>query len=199
MFFCKLSSDSWNKVPQKERDRMGLNYEDDGEFWMEFNDFLYYFDEISICRIINTSVLSIRKTWAESTLFSKWSLPTRAGGCVNYRDTFCDNPQFLFEINHDDDKPDEVLINLDQLSRRADGKPNLTIGFFIMKVEDNRVYRLHDIQQKVASSTFVNSRSIFLRQKMTNGRYIIIPSTFEPNIEGKFMLRVYSDETNNLK
>lgn len=26
-------SDSWNRVPQKERDRMGLNYEDDGEFW----------------------------------------------------------------------------------------------------------------------------------------------------------------------
>lgn len=166
---------------------------------MEFNDFLYYFDEMSICRIMNTSIISIRKTWHESALFSKWSLPNRAGGCVNYRETFCNNPQFMFEINHDDDKPDEVLINLDQLSRRAVGKPNLTIGLFVMRVEDNRTYRLHDIKQKVASSTYVNSRSIFLRQKMPNGRYVVIPSTYEPNIEGRFMLRVYSDENHNLK
>lgn len=192
-------SEHWNKVPKSEREKMGLNYDDDGEFWMEFNDFLYYFDEVSICRIMNTSILSIRKTWAESEIHSQWSLPNRAGGCVNYRDSFCDNPQFSFQINHDDEKPDEILINLDQLSRRAIGKKNLTIGFFVMRVEDNRKYRLHDLKPKVCSSSYINSRSVFLRQKLPNGRYVVIPSTYEPNIEGKFLLRVYTDENNNLK
>lgn len=166
---------------------------------MEFSDFLHYFDEVSICRTINTSLLSIRKTWSESEVFGRWSLPNRAGGCVNFKGTFCDNPQYLFEIVHDPEKEDEILINLDQRSLRSLGKSNLTIGFMIMKVEDNRKYRLHQPKQKTASSTFINSRSVFLRQSLPNGRYIIIPTTFDPAIESEFLLRIYSDESNNLR
>ena len=166
---------------------------------MEFNDFLYYFDEVSICRIINTSLLSIRKSWSESMVYSEWSTPKRAGGCVNYLGTFCENPQFVFNIkNNEPDKTEEVLINLDQLSRRSVGKDNLTIGLFIMRVEDNRKYRLHGVKPKVVSSTFVNSRSVFLRHKFANGRYVCIPSTYEPQLIGRFLLRIYSDENNEL-
>ena len=166
---------------------------------MEFSDFLYYFDEVSICRVINTSVLSLRKTWSESIVYGKWSRPNRAGGCVNFKGTFTDNPQYMFEIKHDSDKPDEILINLDQTSLRCLGKNNHTIGFMIMKVEENRKYRIHKAKPKTASSTFINSRSVFLRQTLSNGRYIIIPSTYDPQIEGDFLLRIYSDESNNLK
>ena len=166
---------------------------------MELNDFLYYFDEVSICRVINTSLLTIRKTWSESVVNGDWNIPNRAGGCINFKGTFCDNPQFLFEIYHDSDKPDDVLINLDQISLRNLGESNLTIGFMIMKVEDNRKYRLHQPKPSIASSSFINSRSVFLRQKLQNGRYVVIPSTFEPQIEGKFLLRVYSDENNFLR
>ena len=27
-------SEEWNKVPKKERDKLGLKIEDDGEFWL---------------------------------------------------------------------------------------------------------------------------------------------------------------------
>jgi len=166
---------------------------------MEFCDFLNYFDEVSICRVINTSLISLRKTWAESIVYGKWCLPDRAGGCINFKGTFTDNPQYLFEIDHDSEKPDEILINLDQVSLRSSGRSNHTIGFMIMKVEQNRKYRLHKPKPKTASCTFINSRSVFLRQRLNNGRYIIIPSTFDPQIEGEFLLRIYSDESNNLK
>ncbi len=96
---------------------------------MEFLDFLSYFDEVSICRTINTALFSIRKTWCEGIQQGKWTLePFRAGGCINNFSTFCENPQFLFEIDHNSDKPDEVLINLDQVSLRCIGRENLTIG-----------------------------------------------------------------------
>ncbi len=68
-----------------------------------------------------------------------------------------------------------------------------------MRVEDNRKYRLHDLKQKVASTTYTNSRSIFLRQRLPNGRYVVIPSTFDPDLEGRFLLRVYTDENNSLR
>jgi calpain-5 len=126
-------------------------------------------------------------------------MPDRAGGCINNRNTFCFNPQFIFEIDTGDEKLDDVLINLDQMSMRSIGKENLTIGFFVMRVEDNRKYRIHQPKPKAASSTYINARSVFLRQKLSNGRYIIIPSTFDPNIEGEFLLRVYTDNSNYLK
>ena len=166
---------------------------------MEFCDFLNYFDEVSVCRVINTSLISLRKTWAESIVYGKWCLPDRAGGCINFKGTFTDNPQYLFEIDHDSEKPDEILINLDQVSLRSSGRSNHTIGFMIMKVEDNRKYRLHQSKPKTVSSTFIDARSVFLRHRLNNGRYIIIPSTFDPQIEGEFLLRVYSDENNNFK
>lgn len=166
---------------------------------MEFSDFLRFFNEVSICRTINTSVLTIRKTWSEGLLFGKWTNPDRAGGCVNFRETFCHNPQYLFEINSNSDKPDEILINLDQLSLRFLGKENLTMGFFIMRVEDNRKYRLHKPKPRTVSSTYINTRSVFLRNKLPNGRYVLVPSTFDPNIQGQFLLRIYSDNSSNLK
>ena len=143
--------------------------------------------------------MTIRKTWCESLVFGNWSTPNRAGGCVNFRETFCSNPQYLFDLNTDSDKPDEVLINLDQLGQRFLGNDNLTIGFFVMRVEDNRKYRLHKPKPKEASSTYINTRSVFARVKLMTGRYIIIPSTFDPNINGKFMLRIYTDNSINLK
>lgn len=166
---------------------------------MEFTDFLRYFNEISICRTINTSLLTIRKTWCESLVFGEWSSPDRAGGCVNYRNTFCSNPQYLFELtNNDSEKLDEILINLDQLGQRFLGKENLTIGFFVMRVEDNRKYRVHKAKPRTTSSSYINMRSVFLRTKLTSGRYVIIPSTFDPNFFGKYMLRIYSDSSINL-
>ncbi len=177
---------------------MGLNFDDDGEFWMEFGDFLRYFNEINICRNINTSVFSLRKTWSEGFARGKWLPPDRAGGCVNYRESFCSNPQYMFEIRSKTGS-DEVLFNLDQLSRRNLGKDNLSIGFSVIRVEDNRRYRIHKLKSLSVSSTFVNSRSVFLREKIKNGKYIIIPSTYEPGKDGVFLLRMYSDESNNLR
>lgn len=64
------------------------------------------------------------------------------------------------------------------------------------KVELNRKYRMHDIitQQNVAASTYINARTVFMRKVLHKGRYVIIPSTFQPDILGEFMLRVYTDK-----
>ena len=41
--------------------------------------------------------------------------------------------------------------------------------------------------------TFINRRSNFGRFKLGHGRYVIIPSTFEPNQERQFLLRFFSE------
>ena len=68
-----------------------------------------------------------------------------------------------------------------------------------MRVEDNRKYRLHQPKAKSASSTYINRRSVFLRCELPNGRYICIPSTYDKGVEGLFLLRIYTDDSNNLR
>uniref|UniRef100_A0A667Y5S8 Calpain 5 n=1 Tax=Myripristis murdjan TaxID=586833 RepID=A0A667Y5S8_9TELE len=193
------SSEEWQKVSERERENIGVTVQDDGEFWMTFDDFIANFTDLILCRLINTSYLSFHKTWEEAVMRGAWRrndnpLLSRAGGCTNNRQTFLQNPQYVFDVK----KPeDEALICLQQRDRRAtlrDGRgENLAIGFEIHRVELNRTYRMHVTQQKVGGSIYINSRCVFLRIDLKEGRYVIIPTTFDPYLEGDFLLRIFTD------
>ncbi|KTG31088.1 hypothetical protein cypCar_00027977 [Cyprinus carpio] len=104
---------------------------------MDFEDFCKYFTDLILCRMINTSYLSIHKTWEEEVMRGSWCrhddpLRNRSGGCINHKATFLQNPQYVFDVT----KPeDEVLICLQQQDKRAkDGKgENVVIGFDIQR------------------------------------------------------------------
>uniref|UniRef100_A0A673C728 Calpain catalytic domain-containing protein n=1 Tax=Sphaeramia orbicularis TaxID=375764 RepID=A0A673C728_9TELE len=193
------SSEEWKKVSKSEREKIGVTVQDDGEFWMTFDDFVSNFTDLILCRLINTSYLSFHKTWEEAVMRGSWRrhddpLQNRAGGCSNNKHSFLQNPQYVFDVK----KPeDEVLICLQQKDRRASLRhgrgENLAIGFDIHRVELNRTFRMHTPQQKVGGSIYINSRSVFLRVDLMEGRYVIIPTTFDPGLEGDFLLRVFTD------
>ncbi len=61
------------------------------------------------------------------------------------------------------------------------------------QVEENRKFRCHTIQEKAASGVFTNRRSVFDRFTLNAGRYVIVPSTFDPGQEREFLLRVFSE------
>ncbi|XP_078103187.1 calpain-5a [Sander vitreus] len=199
------SSEEWKKVSKSEREKIGVTVQDDGEFWMTFDDFIANFTDLILCRLINTSYLSFHKIWEEAVMRGSWRrhddpLLNRAGGCSNNKHTFLQNPQFVFDVK----KPeDEVLICLQQKDRRAtlrEGRgENLAIGFDIHRVELNRTYRMHVTQQKVGGSVFINSRSVFKRIELKEGRYVIIPTTFDPGLEGEFLLRIFTDVPSDCK
>uniref|UniRef100_A0A8C7PY77 Calpain 6 n=1 Tax=Oncorhynchus mykiss TaxID=8022 RepID=A0A8C7PY77_ONCMY len=195
------SSAEWERVGSMERDKLGITVENDGEFWMAFTDWCKYFTDADVCHLINTSLLTIHKTWHEVVHFGSWTkhsepLHNRCGGCMNYKQTFLQNPQYLFDMTKE---MDEVLISLQQrdmkIHRRIGQGENLTLGFAVFKVELNRKYRMHNIitQTNVQTSKYINARTVFMRVTLPKGRYIIIPSTLKPEILGEFMLRVYTD------
>nr|XP_023698610.1 calpain-5-like [Paramormyrops kingsleyae] len=195
------SSEEWRKVGEADREALGITVADDGEFWMQFDDWCTHFSDVDMCRLINTSLLSFHKTWSEVVLFGSWvrhaeALKNRCGGCMNHRQTFLQNPQYIFDVVKEED---DVLISLQQrdtkVHRPAGEGDNLTIGFAVFKVELNREYRIHNIitQQSVAASTYINSRTVFMRKTLPKGRYVVIPSTFRPGVLGEFMLRIFTD------
>ncbi|KAM9310995.1 calpain-5-like [Gastrophryne carolinensis] len=198
-------SEEWKKVSQRERKKLGVTVDDDGEFWMSWDDFCTHFTDLTLCRRVNTHLLSFHKTWKEESVYSAWKqhpepLKDRSGGCPNNKATYLHNPQFCFDVdlNHD-----SVLICLEQEDHRTQrstgGGQNLPIGFFVFKVEVNRKYRLHCTPAKVSSSTYINSRSVLLHTELKKGRYVILPTTFQPGQTSDFLLRVYTDRPSHLR
>ncbi|XP_029942769.1 calpain-5 [Salarias fasciatus] len=126
-----------------------------------------------------------------------WEAPmdkrSRCGGCINHRDTFLHNPQFMFELRG---REEEVLICLQQEDRRSrrrnGGGENLPIGFEVLKVEVNRCSRVQSVVEQAASSVYMDSRSVTLRAAMAPGRYVVLPTTFLPGATGRFLLRLFS-------
>ncbi|XP_053485140.1 calpain-5-like [Ictalurus furcatus] len=118
---------------------------------------------------------------------------SRCGGCINHRKTFLHNPQFMFELGGEGD---EVLICLQQedrrMKRREGAGENLPIGFEVLRVEVNRVSRVQCFSEQAASSVYMDSRSITLRVILDPGRYALIPTTFQPGVPGRFLLRLFS-------
>lgn len=49
------------------------------------------------------------------------------------------------------------------------------------------------------SASFINSRELTGRFQLNPGTYIIIPSTFEPEQEGDFILRIFSEKMANVE
>ncbi|XP_053318848.1 calpain-5-like [Spea bombifrons] len=198
-------SEEWKKISRRERVKMGVTLSDDGEFWMSWDDFCSHFTDLTMCRRVNTHFLSCHKTWTEESAKSAWKqdpdpFKDRSGGCPNYKETYLHNPQFAFDVTLNQDC---ALISLEQEDRRTQRNTgeggNLPIGFFVFKVEVNRKYRLHNIASRVSSSTYINSRSVFLRTELQKGRYVILPTTFSPGQTGKFLLRLYTDQASHLR
>lgn len=198
-------SPEWSKISASEREKLGLTFQDDGEFWMTMEDYCNHFTDMSICHLINTSWFSFGQTWCEGIHKGQWvrgaqgSPVDRAGGCINNKDTFLRNPQFRFDIEKDEDTVLLMLQQKDAREKRHEGVNNLPIGFQVFKVEENRKYRLHAFKDMITSSEYIRTRNVFLKTSLKKGRYVIFPTTFDPGQEGEFIIRVFTTTINAMK
>ena len=133
----------------------------------------------------------MHKTWDESVARGEW-LGRLAGGCANHA-TYLNNPQFIFTV-HDDGEVMLALMQKNKTCHFREGRINHSIGFQVLKVEENRNHRITKGAQQVvaAKATYINAREVFIRCDLLEGRYIVVPTTFDPDKESSFMLRLVS-------
>ncbi|KFP75545.1 Calpain-2 catalytic subunit, partial [Acanthisitta chloris] len=206
---------NWSGVDPEVRERLTRRHED-GEFWMAFNDFLKHYSRLEICNLTPDTLASDRyKKWSLLKLDGNWRRGATAGGCRNYPNTFWMNPQYLIKLEEEDKDPDDpeegctFLIGLIQKHRRKQrkmGEDMHTIGFAIY--EASKAVQVHGRKSKTQpingvvqfSGWAFHQNSDGLSQTPAAARKIplsIVPSTFEPNKNGDFCLRVFSEKNAN--
>ncbi|ALC43271.1 CalpB [Drosophila busckii] len=212
------SSPEWRYIPEHVKEDIGLNFDRDGEFWMSFQDFLNHFDRVEICNLSPDSLTdeqeqNSRRKWEMSMFEGEWSSGVTAGGCRNFLETFWHNPQYIISLEDPDEEDDDgkctVIVALMQKNRRSKrnvGIDCLTIGFAIYHLTDRDMevkpqgLSFFKYRASVARSPhFINTREVCARFKLPPGHYLIVPSTFDPNEEGEFIIRVFSETMNNME
>ncbi|XP_070776150.1 calpain-9 isoform X2 [Enoplosus armatus] len=196
-------SREWSYVDKADKNRILQNSTEDGEFWMEFEDFKRNYDKVEICNMTPDDLTdSTKRHWEVSMFEGNWIRGSTAGGCRNYIDTFWTNPQFMLQLEDADDDDDvcSVVIALMQKNRRKLRKEGLdleTIGFTVYEAPDNEdqagkdFFRYH--ASKARSKTYINMREVSERFTLPPGKYMLVPTTFQPHHEADFLIRIFSE------
>lgn len=205
-------SDQWNQLSDEEKEEVGLIYDDDGEFWMSFEDFKSNFTKVEICMLSPDSAGDLSaKRWEMQIFQGSWQKFISAGGCRNFPTMFHINPQYCITLEDPDDDEDvdncTIVLGLIQKGRRKErksGLKNLTMGFAIYQLgedadgfkEQGRLNNEFFLKHKTfaRSASFSTSREITGRFSLPPGSYVVIPSTYKPNEEGDFILRMFSEK-----
>jgi len=200
------SSPEWKKLSAAEKQQLGLVVDHDGEFWIEMTDFIDNFDSIEICNLTADSLREPQKSWAISTVHSKWRRNKTAGGRPELS-TFWQNPQFQLTVSdhdEDDDKMASIVVEILQKNRRRLNVPYLAIGFAIYRISPgtkvplDKAYLSHT-DPDGAVDQYINTRTVNKRFTLEPGSFVIIPTAWNANEEGEFMLRVFSEAPNTSK
>nr|XP_030707908.1 calpain-10-like isoform X5 [Globicephala melas]XP_030707914.1 calpain-10-like isoform X5 [Globicephala melas] len=189
--------EGWNRVESAAQSEL-LSQLQEGEFWVEEDEFLREFDEVTIGFPISEaghlqSLCSGRALCHTQELPGAWVKGQSAGGCRNYSG-FPSNPKFWLRVC----EPSEVYMAVLQRPRlRTAGHPGRdyqAVGLHIWKVEKRRVSLPKALSAPPVAGTACHAydREVHLRCELTPGYYLAVPSTFLKDVPGRFLLRVFS-------
>ncbi|XP_062961835.1 calpain-10 isoform X1 [Cynocephalus volans] len=209
--------EGWSQVDPAEASDL-LSQLQEGEFWVEEEEFVREFDEITIGYPV-TEAGHLQSLYTEKVLCHVQALPgawvkgQSAGGCRN-NSSFPSNPKFWLRVS----EPSEVYIAVLQRPgmHKADwagraqalvggnwpscspasfpGKDYQAVGLHIWKVEKRRISLPRVLSAPPVAGTMCHAydREVHLHCELSPGYYLAVPSTFLKDVSGQFLLRVFS-------
>ncbi|KAM6972818.1 calpain-9 [Aplochiton taeniatus] len=192
------NSREWDAIDKAEKKRLTQNALEDGEFWMEFEDFKSNYDKVEICNLTPDALTdNTARKWEVNMFEGNWIRGSTAGGCRNFVDTFWTNPQFKLTL----EEQGSVVVALMQKNRRLmrkEGYDMETIGFAVYEAPDDVDHLGKDFfrynPSKARSKTYINVREVSERFTLPPGRYLLVPTTFQPHHEADFLIRIFSEK-----
>lgn len=153
--------------------------------------------------------------WQCQIFHEQWVNGVSSGGRGDQnRNKFWTNPQIVFNINQSDIVKDNscwVIIGLMQkytrqkrVALQVDSAEEY-IQFRIYKIRNSAQYfsgaqiDSRDLERLGSSGAYVNKREVTARFNLTPGAYIVIPSCYDEDIEGEFLVRIFTEMPLNQK
>ncbi|KAF6112990.1 calpain 10 [Phyllostomus discolor] len=214
--------EGWSRVEPGASQAL-LSQLQEGEFWVEEEEFLHEFDEVTIGYPV-TEAGHLQSLRSEKVLSHARALPgawvqgQSAGGCRN-NSSFPSNPKFWLRVS----EPSEVCIAVLQRPRgcaagragrapvgddraawspaRVPGRDYPAVGLHLWKVEKRRVSlpRVLSAPPVAGTACHAYDREVHLRCELAAGHYLAVPSTFLQGVPGQFLLRVFSSGSVSLR
>lgn len=201
--------EEWNRVGQEAKEILEPDNQDDGQFLISFEDFIKEFDVLSLCHV-NVHGFDYEETndsdfrWKILTFKGEWIVGENAGGLDN--ELFWKNPQYKITIEDTKDKF-TIIISLLQFSREQKKLENQggdviyePIGFYIYSIIDseaqpdqNGIYEKKSLKFYKHTKGFMPVKQISKRFDIEPGDYVVIPSFFQKDIPGSYVLRIYTE------
>lgn len=210
--------EGWSRVDPGASQAL-LSQLQEGEFWVDEEEFLREFDEVTIGYPV-TEAGHLQSLHSEKVLSHTRALPgawvrgQSAGGCRNHS-SFPSNPKFWLRVS----EPSEVCVAVLQRPRRGAagqapagddravwspasvrGRDYPAVGLHLWKVEKRRVSlpRVLSAPPVAGTACHAYDREVHLRCELAAGHYLAVPSTFLQGTPGQFLLRVFSSSSVSL-
>ncbi|CAF0859466.1 unnamed protein product [Brachionus calyciflorus] len=154
-------------------------------------------------------------SWKCSIYHSEWTVGKTAGGCGQPNQAkFWTNPQFLIKVNDVDRDDSEdmatvviALMQKDSRIKRIKTKSESAEEFIQFKfyrikddvaIDDSKTTGLklysNQLDRIGSSGSYINSREVTKRFRVQPGYYLIIPSTYDADVNCEFLLRIFTEE-----
>ncbi|XP_059098074.1 calpain-9-like [Tigriopus californicus] len=207
----------WDSLSDRDKELLSARVRNEGEFWMAFDDFAAQFSHLDLVHIgpddwMSESALHSKKPWRAVLARRRWRSGYNAGGAPEHVATTAMNPQFHIQIPRSNSIKCHVVVSVTQQyetnpldtngNRKRKKKRKLHhIGFAVYEVPPHMT-RLTPVYVSEHEPLDVTNHSV-AREVVTfftlpPGDYIVVPQTNIPNCDGKFLLRILTDEQSNI-
>ena len=165
--------------------------EENGRFWITFEDFTQYFSTIFVCRLLDS--------WrGRHELAAPWGARHGAGGRLN-GPTGTDNPQYLVTVT----RATNLFVTLTQAT--YDEEECTFIGMALLQPTRRRAFvkGLASADLKTATSVKTvapaDEAQVALEVlTLEPGEYVLVVCTYYPNLCRDFVLRAYTPEMDSV-
>ncbi|XP_030608778.1 calpain-10 [Archocentrus centrarchus] len=188
----------------------------EGEFWLDEAEFMSQFDDVTVGYPISEegylkSIYTGNLLTHSHQLAGRWVKGHSAGGSRNCS-SYSSNPKFWLKVC----ERGEVLVSLLQHqkwrktvkyaqtplvdSNTTKHQHYQAIALHLWKVEKKRFNLSRMLNKPPRTSTHCHAyeREVVLHGQLESGYYLLIPSTYQPGAEARFLIRVFSSSSISL-
>ena len=173
------------------KQKLNFTSEDDGKFWMSFQDFTQNYARVYLCKTFKLKKDGGSFYYTKNTAFWKNADKT-AGGAPTSKNKNCHrNPSFIIKPS----RPCTIYVSVQQYGLNGHSESDQYQAAFLLKKRGKRVKGLYRGDKIASSGSFTNVHMATFEAKIEpyDRGYTLYCAAYKEGVEAQLSVRVYSD------